>query len=267
MTEIGTVSIGLPLCSAAGYPRTMEPSFVGPGQRAVVTGAGSGIGRAIAVALARAGLHVCLVGRDAAKLRLVAGEIETGATVVAADIATASGLAAVAQAASPALHVLVHSAGAYLRGRLEHLTAAEWQALNAVNLQAPILLTSACLPALRAVSGQVVVINSSAGLQPGAGVGAYAASKHALKAATDALRQEVNGEGIRVLSVFPGRTDTPMQAAVLAAEGREAGPGTLMRPEDVAHMVLSALSVPRTAEVTDIVMRPMCPMRPLPAAR
>jgi len=264
LTEIGTVSIGLPLCSAAGYPRTMQGSVLGPGQRAVVTGAGSGIGRAIAVALARAGLHVCLVGRDAARLRLVAGEIETSTEIAVADVATASGLAAVAQAARPALHVLVHSAGVYLRGKLEHLTAAEWQALNAVNLQAPILLTSACLPALRAASGQVVVINSSAGLQAAPGVGAYAASKHALKAATDALRQEVNGEGIRVLSVFPGRTDTPMQAAVLAAEGRDAAPGTLMRPEDVAHMVLGALSVPRTAEVTDIVMRPM---RPLPAAR
>jgi short-subunit dehydrogenase len=118
-------------------------------------------------------------------------------------------------------------------------------------------LTAACLPQLRAASGQVVFINSSAALAASAGLSAYAAAKRGLQAATDALRQEVNGDGIRVLSVFPGRTDTPMQQAVLAAEQRVAPPGTLMRAEDVAAMVLASLEVPRTSEVTDIIMRPM----------
>jgi short-subunit dehydrogenase len=235
----------------------MEQRGLRPEQRAVVTGAGSGIGRAIACALAGAGLHVWLVGRNAAKLQRVSAQISTGAAILPADITTAQGVDAVAQAAGSALHVLVHAAGAYLHGKPDHHSVAEQEALSAVNARAPILLTSACLPALRAAAGQVVVINSTAALRPGAENGAYAASKQALKLATDALRQEVNGAGIRVLSVFPGRTDTPMQEAVLAAEGRVARPETLMRPEDVAQMVLAALSVPRTAEVTDIVMRPM----------
>jgi NADP-dependent 3-hydroxy acid dehydrogenase YdfG len=71
------------------------------------------------------------------------------------------------------------------------------------------------------------------------------------------LRQEVNGDGIRVLSIFPGRTDTAMQREILAMEQRTAPHGTLLRPEDVASMVIAALKLPATAEVTDIIMRPM----------
>ena len=103
-------------------------------------------------------------------------------------------------------------------------------------------------------------VNSSAGLHASAGWGAYSANKHALKAAVDALRQEVNSEGIRVLSIFPGRTDTPMQRKILAMEQRTPPYGSLMRPEDVASMVVAALKLPATAEVTDIVMRPMRPL-------
>jgi NADP-dependent 3-hydroxy acid dehydrogenase YdfG len=229
-------------------------------QHALVTGAGSGIGRAIALALAREGLHVHLVGRDVAKLARTAACAHGKTTALAADLATREGIAAAGAACGPQLDLLVHSAGTYLRGPMTATTGAEWSALDAVNLHAPILLTSACLPALRAASGQVVFVNSSAGLRAGPGIGAYAAGKHALAAAVDVLRQELNPDGIRVLSVFPGRTDTPMQQAVLAAEGRSAGPGALMQPDDVAAMVMAALRLPRTAEVTDIVMRPMRPL-------
>ncbi len=99
-------------------------------------------------------------------------------------------------------------------------------------------------------------INSSAGLlAAGAGKAAYAASKHALRAAADALRAEVNPE-VRVLSIYPGRTDTPMQSAILEEERRRAPPGTLLSPEDVAAMVMASLNLDATAEVTEIVMRP-----------
>jgi NADP-dependent 3-hydroxy acid dehydrogenase YdfG len=225
------------------------------GQTAVVTGAGSGIGRAIAAALAGEGLRVLLVGRDAAKLRDVA---PPGTEILAADITEAAGRARIAAAAGDALGVLVHSAGAYMRANAAALDVETWRMLEAVNLHGPLLLTSACLNQLRAARGQVVFINSSAALQPaGAGLAAYAGTKAALRAAADALRAEVNAAGIRVLSVFPGRTDTPMQTAILEAEGRAAPPGTLLAPEDVAAMVLAALRLPATAEVTEIVMRPM----------
>jgi len=227
---------------------------------AVITGAGGGIGRATAAALATRGMRLLLVGRDAERLRSAAAQIGGDTAVLAADLTEEAGIAAVAAATRPHLHLLVHSAGQYQRGPVATLGADAWRALDAINLHAPLLLTAACLPQLRAAGGDVVFINSSAGMRAGAGLAAYAAGKHGLRAAVDALRQEVNGDGIRVLSIFPGRTATPMQDAVLAAEGRHADPDRLLRPDDVAQMLLAALALPRTAEVTDIVIRPMRPL-------
>jgi short-subunit dehydrogenase len=88
-------------------------------------------------------------------------------------------------------------------------------------------------------------------------VGQYAATKHALKAIADCLREEVNPKGVRVLTVYLGRTATAMQEAVHRQEGRVYRPETLLQPEDVATMVVQALMLPYTAEVTDISIRPM----------
>ena len=229
------------------------------GESALVTGAGSGIGRAIARSLADAGARVLLLGRDAARLRATAADAR-GAEVVALDLAAdAEAVAALAPRLPARLAVLVHAAGAHRLGPVEATDPAALDALLAVNLRAPLALTRLCLPALRAARGQVVFVNSSQGLAAGRGAGAYAASKHALRALADSLRGEVNAEGVRVLSVYPGRTATPLQAVVHAQEGRAYDPGALMQPEDVAAMVLAALTLPRTAEVTDIMMRPMRP--------
>ena len=84
----------------------------------------------------------------------------------------------------------------------------------------------------------------------------YAATKHALKGLADGLRQEVNAFGVRVISVFPGRTATPLQASLFELEGRQYVPKRLLQPEDVAAMVVQALALPPTAEVTDILIRP-----------
>ncbi len=240
---------------SAGAPQAVLQA----GQYALVTGAGSGIGRAIALALADEGVQLILAGRDAEKLEAVAAEVG-GAVTVSADLATEAGIETVSQAAGHELHLLVHSAGTYRRGPAGSLTLSAWLHLDAINVHAPIRLTAACLGRLQATRGQIVVVNSTAIFAAAAHAAAYAASKHALKAATDALRQEVNAHGIRVLSVYPGRTDTPMQAEILAAEGRTAAPGALIQPEDVAAVVIAALKLPATAEVTDIVMRPMRPL-------
>jgi short-subunit dehydrogenase len=229
------------------------------GKTALVTGASSGIGRAVAVALAQRGLDVHLVGRREDALRAVSEEAG-GAFVIAADLATEEGRRAVVRSVRSPLHVLVHSAGAYFRGSVAEIDAQAWAALDAVNLHAPLLLTATCLPALKAGEGHVVFINSTAGIQSGPNVSAYSAGKHALRAAADALRQEVNRDGIRVLSVFPGRTDTPMQAALLAQEGRTAPPGRLLDPADVAAMIVAAIALPHSAEVTEIMIRPSRPL-------
>jgi len=118
-------------------------------------------------------------------------------------------------------------------------------------------VTQALLPALGRGSGQVVFLNSSSGVAARGGLAAYAASKHALKALADSLRDEVNTLGVRVLSLYPGRTATPMQEALFAHEGRPFTPERLLQPEDVAKALLAAVELPRTAEVTDLHLRPM----------
>lgn len=233
------------------------------GGSAVVTGAGSGIGRAIAASLVREGMRVTLVGRQIASLHETArlADAEAEVVVVAADLATEAGIATVARTVSGPLRVLVHSAGVFMSRPVAETAAPDWRMGAAVNVHAPMLLTASCLGALRAARGHVVFINSSAGLHAGgAGTAVYAATKHALRAAADALRQEVNAQGIRVLSVFPGRTNTPMQQAVLQAEGRSAKLEMLLSPDDVADMVVAALRLPQRAEVTELALRPSLPL-------
>jgi NADP-dependent 3-hydroxy acid dehydrogenase YdfG len=113
------------------------------------------------------------------------------------------------------------------------------------------------LPSLKQPRGQVVFINSSLGISTRAGAGYFAATQHAFKALADSLREEVNTKGVRVMSVFTGRTATPRIQALSADEGRPYDPERLLQPADVASVVLNAVSIPWTAEVTNITIRPM----------
>jgi NADP-dependent 3-hydroxy acid dehydrogenase YdfG len=113
------------------------------------------------------------------------------------------------------------------------------------------------LPWLRASGrGDVVFVNSTSSLGPRPGVGQFAATQAALRSVADSLRGEVNEQGVRVMSIFPGRTATGRQERLHVAEGRDYRPEDLMQAGDVAAMVATALAMPRTAEVTEIVMRP-----------
>ena len=126
-----------------------------------------------------------------------------------------------------------------------------------MNLRAPFLLTKAFLPMLKETRGQVVFVNSTAGLTAGADNGLYAASKHALRSIAGSIRDHVNPYGIRVVSIFPGRTATAMQEAVHRFEGRSYEAAELVQAGDVAELIVGALTLSRTAEVTDVMVRPM----------
>jgi len=230
---------------------------------AVVTGASSGIGQAIALGLAAQGMVLCLVGRRLETLETVAENARATAPQVRCyrvdltldkDI---QALTACLQRDVGRIDLLVHSAGFIAIGRLETAPVEDLDRHYRINVRAPYLLTQALLPMLKSHRGQIVFINSSAGLSARANVSQYAATKHALKAITDSLREEINAEGLRVLSVYPGRTATPMQAAVHKMEQRAYQPDRLMQPEDVAAVVINALSLPSSAEVTDIHIRPL----------
>jgi len=232
-------------------------------QIAVVTGASSGIGKAIALGLAAQGAAICLVGRNLETLKAVTESAQTTAPRVLSyqtdltrdeDIQE---LAANLQRDVGFVDILIQCAGVYALGRLESAPVDDLDWQYRTNLRAPYALAQVLLPMMRSGRGQIVFINSSAGLSAKAGVGQYAATKHALKAIADSLREEVNAHGVRVLSVFLGRTASPMQAAIHEMEGKAYYPERLIQPEDVASVVINALSLPRTAEVTDISMRPL----------
>lgn len=230
---------------------------------ALVTGSSSGIGRAIAIALGAEGAALWLVGRHPETLEEVAKKTRgASASVIAfkADLTVQEEVRALAdriRSECGALDILVHGAGVHAFGRIESTPIEELDRQLIANVKAPFVLTQALLPLLRSRRGQIVFVNSSAGESARANVGAYAATKHALRALADSLRDEVNPEGVRVLSLFLGRTATPMQAAIHEVEGKPYRPDLLLQPEDVASMVVSALSLPRTAEVTEIRIRPM----------
>jgi len=229
---------------------------------AIVTGASGGIGGAIASALAKCDLHVCLVGRDIEGLRqFAARELPAGASssLVQADLATDDGVRALVAAAEVMgrVDVLVHAAGVLHLGDLMAASAGDLDELYRVNLRAPFLLTQALLPCLAAARGQLVFVSSSAALCPREDNGLYAATKAGLTALADSIRQRVNPLGVRVLSVFPGRTATRMQERIHAFEGKSYDAAKLLQPSDLAAVVVHALMLPRTAEVTEVKVRPM----------
>ena len=116
---------------------------------------------------------------------------------------------------------------------------------------------AALLPALRQVRGTVVFVNSSAGLVAHATWSAYAASKFGLRALADALRAEEAGNGVRVTTIFPSRTATPMQEKVHEQEGRTSDASRWIQPRTVSDAVLHVLDLPRDATVPDITLRPV----------
>jgi NADP-dependent 3-hydroxy acid dehydrogenase YdfG len=119
------------------------------------------------------------------------------------------------------------------------------------------MLTQMLLPYLKKPRGQIVFINSSAGLATRPNTGYFSATQHAFKALADSLREEVNADSVRVLSVYPGRTATPRIQSLHVKEGHPYQPELLLQPEDIASVVLNAITLPWTAEVMDISLRPM----------
>ncbi|MEO5914288.1 MAG: SDR family oxidoreductase [Luteolibacter sp.] len=229
-------------------------------QVAVVTGASSGVGKAIALALAQQGASLALVGRDLGVLQQIAPDGPGKVRCYEADLTDDAELARFTKqviADFGHVDVLVHSAGVFAMGKLETAPLAEFDLQYRCNVRAPYALTQLLLPKLIEHQGQIVFINSTAGLNAGAGVSQYAATKHALKAVADSLRQEINPRGVRVLSVFLGRTATPMQEAICKQEGKPYDPAYFIQPADVAATLVHTLGLPRNAEIIDLTIRPM----------
>ncbi|MFE1317060.1 SDR family oxidoreductase [Kitasatospora phosalacinea] len=223
----------------------------------LITGAGSGIGAVVADQLTARGEELWLLVRDARRAAQLRERYPDARTLVGdlddpAKLSWAFGH----QALPVELDSLLHVAGVVELGTVAETPVKAWQHQLNVNAVAPAELTRLLLPSLRLARGHVVFVNSGAGLRADPTWGSYAASKFAVRALADALRQEEHANGVRVTSVYPGRTATPMQQKVHQQEGAAYDPERWIAPESVATAVLTALDLPRDAEITEITVRP-----------
>jgi NADP-dependent 3-hydroxy acid dehydrogenase YdfG len=238
--------------------RTLE------GKNALVTGASSGFGRAIAAALAGAGANVALIGRDATRLAEVAHEVEAAsarAVVCAAELADEAQIEAAIRRATAELgfiEVLVNNAGMNIPQRtIRDTTSAQWRDLLEVNLTAAFVFTKALLPEMmERETGTIINVSSRAALRPHliGGVG-YSTSKMGMDSLTQVTNEEGNPCNVRACLVCPGVGNTPLldqRPVPPPAEQRK----NMLQPEDVAAAVLLAATLPQRVNVNLISLLP-----------
>ncbi|MGH3632918.1 SDR family oxidoreductase [Mycobacterium sp.] len=216
---------------------------------ALITGASRGIGSAIAAALAPT--HTLLLaGRPSARLDDIAKRL--GASVFPLDLADTGAIGASAGSITD-LDVLVHNAGVSMPGHAGESTIGQWRTTFEVNVIGVVALTLALLPVLRSSHGQVVFVNSGSGRKVSPGMASYSASKFALRAFADSLRDDE--PALRVTTVYPGRVDTDMQRELVAFEGGDYDPARFLRPGTVAEVVANVVATPPDGHVHEVVIR------------
>lgn len=233
-------------------------------ERVLVTGATSGIGRAMAIVLRGAGYAVTATGRNAAALATLAAEAP-GIETLALDLADRA--AVEGALAGRRIDILVNNAGMMPRpGAFDAMDVEDIDRTVAVNLQSVLWLTRLALPQMRARrAGHLVFTGSSAAHAPGPHFAVYAATKAAIAAFAAAVRAEVAGDGIRVTELVPGRVETGLYAGVLGPDARQAmyENGAALQPRDVAEAVLAVLRLPARADVTRLDIMPTRPVPPI----
>jgi NADP-dependent 3-hydroxy acid dehydrogenase YdfG len=245
------------------------------GKIALVTGASSGIGAAAAVALAAAGATVAMVARRADRLDALVRQIEDGggnALALPGDVTdekVAQGVVTETIRRFGRLDILVNSAGIIDAGGVENAVTEQYRRVLDINLMASLYTSRAVIGPMRAQGGgDIINISSIAGRRAAALFNAYSASKFALTAMTEALRQEVARHGIRVCIIEPGATTTEVSAGVsdptsrkfIAAHVSKEG---AMKPEDVAAAIVFVAALPPRANVSELLIRPTSDAAPV----
>ncbi|GAB3582749.1 SDR family oxidoreductase [Calidifontibacter terrae] len=221
----------------------------------LVTGGTRGIGRAVCDALAPD--HTLIIGgREASVVEERCAAYESAVPFVADVADGAATEAAVRALGLERLDGLVHSAGVSGGWTTAESTREKWRWMLEINVIAVSDLTRLLLPALTAAQGTVVTVNSGSGLVARGVGGHYPASKFALTALSDVLREELRPMGVRVCSVHPGRVDTQMQQELVASENRAYDPLEFLRPESVATAIRTALTASPDATYETISIRP-----------
>ena len=228
--------------------------------RVLVTGAGRGIGRAIAIEFARRGANVAVAARTSSELDAVVSEIEAlGQRGLALQMdveehgSVEAGVYRAIEFHGGVLDVLVNNAGVFFIKELGSLDPSVWRKILSVNLDGPYMVTREALDGLEeSERAHVFNIASTAARQGFAGSTAYCASKYGLRGFGDALREEVGPQGIRVTTIYPGQTDTTIFDNVEGDWDRS----KMNQPEDVARVVWEAYDSPADADVADVVVPP-----------
>jgi short-subunit dehydrogenase len=219
-----------------------------------VTGASSGIGRSVARTLADRGDYLVLTARHERRADELRADL-VGSTVLVVDLEDVTREIDTEQLPD-VLDGVVHSAGTVHVAALDDTEPGWLNRTVDVNLLAPMRWTQVLLEPVRRGRGTHVFVNSGSGLRANPGWAAYNASKFGLRGFADALRQEEAEHGVRVSSVYPGRTATPMQETVHRDEGQEYEPERWIRPETVAGEIVRVLDLARDATIPDLVLRP-----------
>lgn len=231
-----------------------------------ITGAGRGIGRATAIHLARHGAHLVLGARSEAEIAAVASDIiSAGGQAIwqTIDVTRSADLDALVNLACShfgRLDVIVNNAGIGPISRFDSLKVDDWDAMIDVNLKGALYGIAAALPIFgRQGSGHVVNVISTAGIKIVPTMGVYAATKNALRTATEALRQE-SGSNLRVTEVSPGFIDTTFAASVtdpiIGAAIKKRKEEVAISPDAIARAVAFAIEQPADVEIGSIVVRP-----------
>lgn len=237
----------------------MTPPPALAGQVAIVTGAGRGIGRAVALALAAEGAAVTLAARTRREIADVAAEVrEAGgqALAVPTDVSQAESVDAMVEqtlAEAGRVDLLVTAAGAAAFGPLAAGKPADWDAMLAVNLRGTMLCCRAVLPPMRRQRrGTIITLTSIAATRPLAGCAVYAATKAGVAAFSRSLAEELRSEGVRVGVIAPGAVDTALWDAIPGGPDR----ARMLRPEDVARAVVLMAALPPRASLEDLTLLP-----------
>jgi NADP-dependent 3-hydroxy acid dehydrogenase YdfG len=238
------------------------------GKVALVTGASSGIGEAIAVGLAEAGATVAVSARRADRLAGLVQRIEaTGAKGLALPgdmMVEAEAIKAVEDtvAAFGRIDILINSAGVMQAGGVTGVDLDEYRRVFDINMFATLYTCAAAVPhMLKQGVGDIVTISSLAGRKGGPMTNAYSASKHAVNSFTDAMRQELGEKNIRVSTLMPGATTTEVAHNISNDQWRNAIQAHVTKegavdPRDIADTIVFMMALPRRANISEISVRP-----------